>query len=231
MSIRKKTGKTTGKASAERAAARNTDSGPARAPKKATDDLPARHAAESDATAAAMPYNATKAAEYSDTPDVVPVEGAHVDTPDRVSGSTLSETNVSDKTGAPPSASENPTTGPLSRVRVRSDGEMLTTNQGVRVADNQNSLKAGLRGPALLKDFILREKITHFDHERIPERIVHARGSGAHGYFEAYEALDDLTIAAPFREKGKRTPVFVRFSTVAERAAGGTPPATCAASR
>ena len=62
----------------------------------------------------------------------------------------------------------------------------LTTNQGVPVADNQNSLKAGLRGPALLEDFILREKITHFDHERIPERIVHARGSGAHGYFECY---------------------------------------------
>jgi len=215
MSTRKKTGKTTGKASAGRAAARNTDSGPSRASKKATDDLPARHAAESDATASAMPYNATKAAEYSDTPDVVPVEGAHVDTSDVVSGSTLSETNVSDKTGAPPSAGNSPMAGPLDRVRVRSDGEMLTTNQGVRVADNQNSLKAGLRGPALLKDFILREKITHFDHERIPERIVHARGSGAHGYFEAYEALDDLTIAAPFRAKGKRTPVFVRFSTVA----------------
>jgi catalase len=215
MSTRKKTGKTTGNASAGRAAARNTDSGPARASKKATHDLPARHAAESDATASAMPYNATKAAEYSDTPDVVPVEGAHVDTPGVVSGSTLSETNVSDKTGAPPGAGQSPTAGPLDRVRVRSDGEMLTTNQGVRVADNQNSLKAGLRGPALLKDFILREKITHFDHERIPERIVHARGSGAHGYFEAYEALDDLTVAAPFREKGKRTPVFVRFSTVA----------------
>src|SRR5690606_33395610 len=88
-------------------------------------------------------------------------------------------------------------------------------NQGVPVADNQNSLKAGLRGPALLKDFILREKITHFDHERIPERIVHARGSAAHGYFECYDALTELTCAAPFAEAGKRTPVFVRFSTVA----------------
>ena len=92
---------------------------------------------------------------------------------------------------------------------------MLTTNQGVPVADNQNSLKAGLRGPALLEDFILREKITHFDHERIPERIVHARGSGAHGYFECYEPLTKLTRASLFAEAGKRTPVFVRFSTVA----------------
>ncbi|MDQ2915766.1 MAG: catalase, partial [Pseudomonadota bacterium] len=80
---------------------------------------------------------------------------------------------------------------------------------------NQNSLKAGLRGPVLLEDFILREKITHFDHERIPERVVHARGSGAHGYFEAYKPLTSLTRAAPFAKAGKRTPVFVRFSTVA----------------
>src|SRR5204863_7551172 len=90
----------------------------------------------------------------------------------------------------------------------------LTTNQGVPIADNQNSLKAGLRGPTLLEDFILREKITHFDHERIPERIVHARGSGAHGYFECYEPLTKLTRASIFAEAGKRTPVFVRFSTV-----------------
>ncbi|MCL6710768.1 catalase [Pseudomonas sp. R2.Fl] len=105
--------------------------------------------------------------------------------------------------------------GPLLRVRNDGGDRRLTTNQGVPVADNQNSLKAGLRGPALLKDFILREKITHFDHERIPERIVHARGSGAHGYFEAYESLSGLTRAAPFEAAGKRTPVFVRFSTVA----------------
>lgn len=91
----------------------------------------------------------------------------------------------------------------------------MTTNQGVRIGDNQNTLKAGLRGPSLFEDFILREKITHFDHERIPARIVHARGSGAHGYFEAYDALTKYTRAAPFAEKGKITPVFVRFSTVA----------------
>ena len=100
-------------------------------------------------------------------------------------------------------------------MRADSGDRALTTNQGVPVADNQNSLKAGLRGPALLEDFILREKITHFDHERIPERIVHARGSAAHGYFECYEPLTKITRAALFSEAGKRTPVFVRFSTVA----------------
>ena len=94
-------------------------------------------------------------------------------------------------------------------------GPVLTTNQGVAIGDNQNSLKAGLRGPVLLEDFILREKITHFDHERIPERIVHARGSAAHGFFEAYKPMTEFTRAAPFAAAGKRTPVFVRFSTVA----------------
>ena len=91
----------------------------------------------------------------------------------------------------------------------------LTTNQGLRVADNHNSLKAGPRGPTLLEDFILREKITHFDHERIPERAVHARGAGAHGYFEPYESLADLTCARFLSDPSIRTPVFVRFSTVA----------------
>jgi catalase len=100
-------------------------------------------------------------------------------------------------------------------VRVDSSGRVLTTNFGAPVPDNQNSLKAGLRGPTLLEDFILREKITHFDHERIPERIVHARGSAAHGFFECYESQAKLTRAAFLSEKGKRTPVFVRFSTVA----------------
>jgi len=90
----------------------------------------------------------------------------------------------------------------------------LTTDQGVRIADNQNSLKSGVRGPTLLEDFVLREKIFHFDHERIPERIVHARGSGAHGRFEATENISALSKAALFK-KGTTTPVFVRFSTVA----------------
>ena len=91
----------------------------------------------------------------------------------------------------------------------------LTTNQGIPVADNQNSLKAGPRGPTLLEDFILREKITHFDHERIPERIVHARGSGAHGYFELTHSLAGYTRARVLTEVGVKTPVFTRFSTVA----------------
>ncbi|MET0588727.1 MAG: catalase [Novosphingobium sp.] len=91
----------------------------------------------------------------------------------------------------------------------------LTTNQGIRVSDNQNSLKAGARGPTLLEDFVLREKIFHFDHERIPERIVHARGSAAHGVFECTKAIPELTRAAPFQSVGKQTPVFTRFSTVA----------------
>ena len=91
----------------------------------------------------------------------------------------------------------------------------MTTNQGVPVADNQSSLKAGLRGPALLKDFILREKITHFDHERIPERIVHARGSGAHGVFELYKSMSKYTKAKFLNDTSIKTPLFVRFSTVA----------------
>ena len=95
------------------------------------------------------------------------------------------------------------------------DDQRLTTNHGVPVSDNQNSLKAGANGPTLLEDFVLREKIFHFDHERIPERIVHARGSAAHGYFECTDAIPDLSIASLFAEKGKRTPVFTRFSTVA----------------
>ena len=95
------------------------------------------------------------------------------------------------------------------------DGELLTTNHGVPLSDNQNSLKAGPRGPALLEDFVLREKIHHFDHERIPERIVHARGSGAHGYFELTESLEAYTTAKVLTEVGKKTELFTRFSTVA----------------
>jgi catalase len=95
-----------------------------------------------------------------------------------------------------------------------SSDRALTNNQGLRIADNQNSLKSGVRGPVLLEDFLLREKIFHFDHERIPERVVHARGSGAHGFFETTAPLSDITTAALFQGSGTRTPVFVRFSTV-----------------
>ena len=105
--------------------------------------------------------------------------------------------------------------GSLDRSRANDSGQALTTNQGVEIGDNQNFFKAGLRGPTLLEDFILREKITHFDHERIPEQIVRARGSAAHGCFEAYQSLTAFMRAAPFQAAGKVTPVFVRFSTVA----------------
>ncbi len=91
----------------------------------------------------------------------------------------------------------------------------LTTNHGVLLSDNQNSLREGDRGPTLLEDFALREKIFHFDHERIPERIVHARGSGAHGYFECTAPIPALTKAGLLQKKGERVPVFARFSTVA----------------
>jgi len=93
--------------------------------------------------------------------------------------------------------------------------QFLTTNQGLKINDNQNSLKAGNRGSTLLEDFILREKITHFDHERIPERIVHARGSAAHGYFQVYESMQKYTKAGFLQNPKEKTPVFVRFSTVA----------------
>ena len=94
-------------------------------------------------------------------------------------------------------------------------GETLTTNQGLRIGDNQNSLRAGTRGPTLLEDHILREKIMHFDHERIPERVVHARGAGAHGVFEVYESMAKFTKAGFLQNPKIKTPVFVRFSTVA----------------
>ena len=194
---------------------------PAASPKKS----PAKAAATSPAavkmaatneTAGAFPFNEAKAAEHGDAA-VSPPEGAHVDPPDiSVGGSTLTETTASAKVGAgEPSLGANPGNDPLDRVRVDSSGRGLTTNQGAPIADNQNSLKAGLRGPTLMEDFILREKITHFDHERIPERIVHARGSAAHGFFECYQPMSKLTRASFLAAKGKRTPVFVRFSTVA----------------
>jgi catalase len=109
---------------------------------------------------------------------------------------------------------EKDKTSQLEPFRESADAAELTTNQGVPIRNTDDSLKAGVRGPTLLEDFHFREKLTHFDHERIPERIVHARGSAAHGYFEAYEDLSELTRAKLFSKKGKRTPVFVRFSTV-----------------
>jgi catalase len=123
---------------------------------------------------------------------------------------------------APNTANEKLTA--LEAFRKGSENFPLTTNQGVRIADDQNSLRAGTRGPTLLEDFILREKITHFDHERIPERIVHARGSAAHGYFQPYESLSAITKADFLSDPEKITPVFVRFSTVQGEQA---PPIPC----
>ncbi|MDM5314542.1 catalase [Fictibacillus sp. b24] len=103
----------------------------------------------------------------------------------------------------------------LEQFRTDDKGKKLTTNQGVKVAEDEFSLKAGERGPTLMEDFHFREKMTHFDHERIPERIVHARGFAAHGEFELYESLSDYTKADFLGNTSKKTPVFVRFSTVA----------------
>ncbi len=103
----------------------------------------------------------------------------------------------------------------LSADTEQSDNSFLTTDQGLKINDDQNSLKAGNRGPSLLEDFILREKITHFDHERIPERVVHARGSGAHGIFKLYKPIPQYTKAGFLNDAATETPVFVRFSTVA----------------
>ena len=103
----------------------------------------------------------------------------------------------------------------LEEFREYPEGKGLTTDQGVKISHTDDSLKAGERGPTLMEDFHFREKITHFDHERIPERIVHARGAGAHGYFECYESMSEYTMAKFLQDPGKKTPVFVRFSTVA----------------
>ena len=168
------------------------------------------------ALAAGMPQNPTKGGEYGEAART-PQPGATVaPSSPLVGASTTSENIANDKVGAGKAPQGvSPGSDPLDRVRTDATGQTLTTNQGVPIADNQNSLKIGLRGPTALEDFILREKITHFDHERIPERVVHARGSAAHGYFEAYEDLSKVTKAAPFAAAGKQTPVFVRFSTVA----------------
>ena len=119
--------------------------------------------------------------------------------------------------GAEPSEQSPTVLGNAGEIHQQavSEATLLTTNQGVPVGDNQNSLKVSARGPVLLQDFILREKIMHFDHERIPERVVHARGSAAHGFFECLEPLGDITRAAFLQKKGDRVPVFTRFSTVA----------------
>ncbi|GGD54458.1 catalase [Lacimicrobium alkaliphilum] len=181
-----------------------------------TNDIVAKQAKDSDELVAAMPYNSNKTSEYGHDNALAPPQGETAEPgSDSLTASTMTEETGTVKTGGAAEPGINATVSSLRRVRVDASEQPLTTNQGVRISDNQNTLKLGLRGPSLLEDFILREKITHFDHERIPERVVHARGSAAHGYFEAYEPLSKYTRAAPFAKKGKITPVFARFSTVA----------------
>jgi len=204
------------KPSLRKAEAKPTVSGPARpsVDADASDRLESKMAA-TDELAREMPFNALKDAEF-DGDALAPPAGEPFEPSDPLAtASTVTEEVASVKLGSgAPSIGRNATIHPLDQHRADAAGQALTTNQGIPIADNQNSLKAGLRGPTLMEDFILREKITHFDHERIPERIVHARGSAAHGYFECYKPLDKLTRASIFAEAGKRTPVFVRFSTV-----------------
>ena len=116
---------------------------------------------------------------------------------------------------ARPPASPAAAKDPMPEGLVTESGEFLTTNQGIRISDDQNSLTVGPRGPVLLEDFVLREKINHFDHERIPKRVVHARGTAAHGYFELTASLAEFSKADIFKRVGTRTPLFTRFSTVA----------------
>jgi catalase len=134
----------------------------------------------------------------------------------------MSKTKPSPKMGTEPAIDkklapqpENDKTTQLAAHTADAAGEQMNTNTGLPINDDQNSLKAGDRGPTLLEDFILREKITHFDHERIPERVVHARGSGAHGVFKVYKPLAEYTKAGFLNDTEIETPVFVRFSTVA----------------
>lgn len=206
---------TTTKTYRARSAMGSTDSGPTCQPEQIDNDYILQQRYETEAIAAAMPYNVNKGSEYDAEKARCPMAGARIDQPAQLAtGSTLSEKNNTGKTGES-ALPGKALYGQLSSVQQNDSEQVMTTNQGVPIADNQNSLTAGYGGPALLKDFILREKITHFDHERIPERIVHARGSGAHGYFECTRALSDITCATVFSEVGKRTPVFTRFSTVA----------------
>ena len=123
--------------------------------------------------------------------------------------------NANNLTGLEPTPSDANRSEQVTSELAELPGESLTTNQGLLISDNQNSLRAGVRGSTLLEDHILREKIMHFDHERIPERVVHARGAAAHGVFELYENMGKVTKAEFLNDTSLKTPVFVRFSTVA----------------
>src|ERR1700742_3795632 len=124
-------------------------------------------------------------------------------------------THGAKSTGKRPRLEQSKGVGGELHQSASGDVPTLTTQQGIPVSDDQNSLRQGARGPALLEDFHFREKIFHFDHERIPERVVHARGYAAHGFFENYKPLSKYTKADLFQRAGEKTPAFVRFSTVA----------------
>ncbi len=126
----------------------------------------------------------------------------------------VSQTINPDLTGLTLSPSGENRTDQMAGLAAELPGETLTTNAGLSISDNQNQLKAGVRGPTLLEDHVYREKITHFDHERIPERVVHARGAAAHGIFQLYKPMGDYTKAGFLQDAAIETPVFVRFSTV-----------------
>ena len=150
------------------------------------------------------------------SPDARPnADGARPVSPSRNPESQPANPDLAAGRSSSPARPANPKAADLSVFKEDGAGEILTTNQGIRVNDNQNTLKAGERGPSLLEDFHFREKITHFDHERIPERIVHARGNAAHGHFQVYENMSRYTKAGFLQDPNVRTPVFVRFSTVA----------------
>jgi catalase len=203
---------------------RATASGPAdpRGSSRAADDLVAK-AAGTQELAARVTHNPIKPSEYATGDEAVNAPAGRAEQPaDPIVGSsTVTEMNGSEKVGSGgPPIGTNKTIAPLDRVRVDSTGQGLTTNRGVPVADNQNSLKAGLRGPTLLEDFILREKITHFDHERIPERIVHARGSAAQG-----------TSSAMRRSRSSREPVCSLKPASRHRCSSVSPPSSVSVAR
>ena len=201
--------------SGSKSSSRATVSAPSRKKSSASGDQLQKKMDATEDLVGSVQFNANKSSEYGKSAKDPQPGITKKPALDSVTGSSLTETTPSAKAGdGKLRLGVNPGNMPLDLVRADSSGQILTTNHGVPVADNQHSLKAGLRGPALLEDFILREKITHFDHERIPERIVHARGSAAHGYFESYGSMKDVTRASLLSAKGKRTPVFVRFSTV-----------------
>lgn len=188
-----------------------------------TNNIAAKQAGASDNFVAAMPHNRIQEFEHGHDNALAPPTGGTVKPgSSKLTASTTTEETGTAKTGSAAQLGTNATVESLDPVRVDASDQPLRANQGIRIGDNQNTLKAGLRGPSLLEDFVLRNKLAHFDHERVPERIIHARGTAAHGYLEAYNALIEHTRVAPFPEQGKIT---LRYPhTPYCRDGGGWPP-------